>query len=443
MNPSACSSCRGSRIGQLTIVSLCVLLVLAPFAFAAGTTGSAGGRFYRLYWYEKGLEHGNPHFNARVRVNDPEIALNPRFMYRAEPRGNGMIQIRIEEDLAQLAAAELYLELWGGHPGTANKRVTINGRSQYSIPENGTSDSNCTHLYPALSLKLTDLVNGYNALQFACDKGSSFWGHFIVDNAALRLALKPDHPDLKKFGLVGFQAAVKATPAGGERESIQLQLSASSPNLLAIASVEYQGFYRGYAENGSLEAVTWHGFTKARQAVAVVAASQQSPFVAGWDFSMLQAQEDAAVQAIVHFKEHPELSYVTAPVRSLRLVHPEPKKVELITSKDLPKPFWSRAGRKNQCTLELATDPAVIEKAELHVVVWDGGAGTVKNYFTLNGHPLAVAADGKHDVIYSKLPIEPRLLRRGENRIELLSDTEHHGIEILLPGPALAVRSAK
>lgn len=432
---------RRSRV-ELTILTASILLVLVPLVFA-DTAGLASGRFYRLYWYEKGIEQGNPLFNARFRVNDPDVALNPRFMYRSEPRGNGMMQIRIEEDLAQLSAAELYLELWGGHPGTANKRISINGRSQYSIPENGTSDGNCTHLYPTLSLKLTDLVNGYNALQFACDKGSSFWGHFIVDNAALRLSLKPDHPDLKKFGLAGFHAAVMTAPSGGRQETIRLELSASSPNLLAIASVDYQGFYHGYAENGSPETANWHGFTKARQPVATVASSQQSPFAAEWDFSMLPAQEDAAVQAIVRFKERPGLVFVTAPVRGLKLVRPEPKKVELITSKDLPKQFWSRAGRKSHCTLELGTDPAMIERAELHVVVWDGGAGTVKNYFTLNEHPLQVAGNAKHDVIYSKLPIEPALLRRGENRIELLSDTEHHGIEVLLPGPALVIRSPR
>jgi hypothetical protein len=39
------------------------------------------------------------------------------------------------------------------------------------------------------------------------------------------------------------------------------------------------------------------------------------------------------------------------------------------------------------------------------------------------------------------LPLEPGLLRQGSNRIELLSDTEHHGIEILPLGPAIVVRA--
>ena len=68
------------------------------------------------------------------------------------------------------------------------------------------------------------------------------------------------------------------------------------------------------------------------------------------------------------------------------------------------------------------------------------GRGTIDDYFTLNGVPLTVAGEGQHDVIYSVVPVDPELLRTGANRIELLSDTHHHGIEVLLPGPALVVR---
>jgi len=91
--------------------------------------------------------------------------------------------------------------------------------------------------------------------------------------------------------------------------------------------------------------------------------------------------------------------------------------------------------------LEHDVDPAEVERAELHVVVWDGGPGTVEEYFTLNGHALAVAGEVAHDVLYRVLPLEPSILRRGPNRIELLSNTDHHGIEMRLPGPALVVRS--
>jgi hypothetical protein len=156
---------------------------------------------------------------------------------------------------------------------------------------------------------------------------------------------------------------------------------------------------------------------------------------------MLPEQENMAVRATVHFKEAPDLIYVTPEVHGLRTPARPGSGVRVYGSADQPRPFWSRAGRKNACTIALDVEPDRIERAELHVAIWDGGRGTVADYFMLNGRPLPVAADGKHRVIYSVLPLEPALLRRGANRIELLSDTEHHGLEVLFPGPALVVRT--
>ena len=204
------------------------------------------GFFLREYWYQPGLEHGNPRFDGRFRVNAPEVVLDPRFMYRSEVRENGLMLILIEEDLARIFGAGLSLELWGGHPGSGEKRVTINGRSTYVIPDVGSAHS-CTHSYPLVPLKVTDLVNGYNALQFAVDQGDTFWGHFIVDNAALQLGLREDHPDLVEASLSAFDARTVAARASGENLVLTLEAS----DLSRIERVDFVGAYEGYDENGS------------------------------------------------------------------------------------------------------------------------------------------------------------------------------------------------
>jgi hypothetical protein len=397
------------------------------------------GRFLRLHWFEPGMEHGNPMPNRRFRVNSPEVVLHPTFGKRSEVKSSGMLQIRAEEDLSLLAGAELYLELWGGHPGTANKRVTINGRSTYAIPEVGTAAGNCTHQYPLLPLQITDLVSGYNALQFACDQGTSFWGHFIVDQACLRAELKPDHPDLKAAGLDGFSASVRATP--GTDETLRLELAVPPALARSIADVAFQGYYTGYDENGDGSQRDWHGFTKGREPVGHLGTALETPFAGEWDLSMLPEQKDMQVRAMVRFRERPDLVYLTAPTGGLSVLERRGVRVTSHAPTDLPRPFWSRAGLKRECTIDLDLEPGLIERAELYVVVWDGGTGTVKEYFTLNGHPLSVVGAGRHDTLYSRTLIPPQWLRRGANRIELLSDTEHHGIEVLLPGPELVVRS--
>ena len=93
-----------------------------------------------------------------------------------------------------------------------------------------------------------------------------------------------------------------------------------------------------------------------------------------------------------------------------------------------------------ECTIDLDVNPDDITEAELHVVAWTGGAGTVSDYFTLNGKHFPIAEGHDHTTVYSRLKVDPKLLRRGENNFVLRSDTKHHGIEIMLPGPALMVR---
>ena len=400
--------------------------------------GSSSPRFLRHHWFEMGQEHFNPPVNGRFRVNAPEAVLHPEYGDRQETKGNGMMLIRADEDPRAIAAAELYCELWGGHPGTAGHRVTINGRSMYKFAVPGKED--CTHLYPTIPLKLTELVNGYNALQFACDTGTTFWGHFIVDNACLRVELKPADTDLKKHGLDGFSAKVDVA-GDAQPEQFKLSLRANSRDVERIAAVHFQGHYDGYDENGDGRMRDWHGFTKRRRPTAMIVSVTKAPFKATWDVSMLPSQADLKVRALVEFKDYAHLVYETAATAAPNIAK-RPSSVTIHHAQDLPHPFWSRANNKQSCTIDLPYEPDEIERAELHIVVWDGGAGNVKDYFTLNGKFLPVADKGRHDVLYRRMAIESSLLRRGANRIELLSDTDHHGIEVLLPGPAIVVRGA-
>jgi hypothetical protein len=415
--------------------------VLAAEVESRPGPGVNAGQFWRIHWYERGLEHGNPGYDGRFRVNSPEVVLHPQFGQRTEARENGLMLLRAEEDLGRLTQAQLYLELWGGHPGSANKRVTLNGRSTYYLPRVGTEEMNCTYSYPLVELKISDLVNGYNACQFALDQGKTFWGHMIVDNACLRVALTHKHPDLLQAGLGEFRAAVTALSL--ERGSEGFALSLECPAAATVESVDFEGCYFGYDENGDTRTTDWHGFTKARRPVAILGTATTAPFQLTWRTEMLPAQKDVAVRAAVHFKGQTNLVYVTPARAGLEIAARANSEVTLYASHDLPPGFWSRANSKKQCTIYLDVAPARIERAELHVNAWTGGAGNAKDYFKLNGRHFPVAEGARHELIYSRLEVPREVLRQGINEIELLSDTEHHGIEILLPGPCLMVRGKK
>lgn len=414
------------------------LAATAP-AWDAPPESQTEGRFWRWHWYTRGQTNGNPAYEARFRVNAPEVSLHPAFGRRVEAREHGLMQIKAEEDLFLLTAAEFYCEAWGGHPGTANKRITVNGRSTYFLPRVGTEDGHCTYFYPAVPLKITDLVNGFNAVQFAVDQGTTVWGHMLVDNAAVRVALTNRHPDLVKSGLANFTVSVKAEPWPG-KEGFTLSLNGAADAAASIASVDFQGWYHSYDENGNLQRRDWHGFTKHRAPTATLGAVSAAPFTVNWDTSLLPAQDNVAVRAAVRFKADTNVVFLTAASAGLRIAPRAGVAVVLFTPHDLPDHFWSRAGQLKTCHLDLDLAPARIEKAELHVVTWTGGAGTVKEYFRLNGVHYPVAEGDRHEVVYSRLPVDPKNLKRGLNRLELLSDTEHHGIEVIYPGPALMVR---
>jgi hypothetical protein len=207
-----------------------------------------------------------------------------------------------------------------------------------------------------------------------------------------------------------------------------------------IEKVEYWGRYAGYDENGDGETHDWHGYTKDGKPVANIGTiSAGSCTAATWSLAMIPRQAPIEARARIHFEAgNATLVYETAAVK---VADAEPgSPIKLVPASDLPRPFWSRAGETRQCVLRLDVEPNRVEQAELHIIIWDGGAGDVGHPVTLNGQPLSVVGSGKHDVLYRVLPIDRDLLKQGDNTLRVLSDTDHHGIEVLLPGPALMVR---
>ena len=407
----------------------CTCLAALVLVIAACGCAQAEGEFIRSFCY---AGKGNA-----FRVNSPGTAMG-RYRDRWEAKQTGELKLRIGMDLDHVRRAELYLELWGGHPGVARKRFTLNGKATYALPEVGAAAGHCTYSYPAVELKLDDLVPGVNAFQFTCDKGQAFWGHYLLRAACVRLAVASGHPSIRRAGLTGFAARVSAKPAGGDA----IKLSVSCPRALRerIASVEYWGRYRGYDENGDGNSEDFHGFTKDLKPVGIIAVAGGPSFEADWDLSMVPDSRQLAVRAVVRFKGASDLAFVTDPLTDVSF--PRRKGlVRLIYAKNLPRPFWSRAGRKKMCTLMLDDDLEQVERAQLHLTVWDGGRGKVASPLRLNGKAMPTPRwRGRHDLLYTVLDLDPSALRKGANEVLVHSDTAHHGIEVCLPGPALVVR---
>ena len=166
--------------------------------------------------------------------------------------------------------------------------------------------------------EITDLVNGYDAVQFALDQGTTFWGHMLVDNAAIRVALTDGHPDLGKLGFAEFTATVKVKPLAG-LDGFTLTLDCPSTLAALIAGVDFQGWYHGYDENGNLQRLDWHGYSKSRKAMGLAGQLGRCRKHRLWDASLLPAQQDVAVRAAVRFKADANLVFLTAATTGLRI----------------------------------------------------------------------------------------------------------------------------
>ncbi|MCR9294721.1 MAG: hypothetical protein NXI32_18540, partial [bacterium] len=264
---------------------------------AQGRDWPDGQCFFQRYWFQMGEQFNNPSVNGRFRVNDPYVATHPTFHSRSEPKGNGMLTIPVQHSLRNIEAARLYLELWGGHPHSHNRRVSINGRSTYPI--HNADDNHCTHIYEEIPILITDLVQGPNALQFAVDGEHTFWGHFIVEEAAIDVLLPTTSPQVQELDLSSPpQVSVDAT----ETEQWLLSLDVSEQAATRIQAVHYFARYEGYDENGDGSRWDWHGMTKRKVPVGHLGSSTTYPFSCSWDVSMLAAQSDVAIRAIIEFQ---------------------------------------------------------------------------------------------------------------------------------------------
>jgi hypothetical protein len=404
------------RVNAVAAVALTALSTVAGCGSSQEVT--------RSFWFV-----GPP---RQFRVNSPDAGQGP-YSDRWEAQQDGRMVLRVDDDLRNLTRAWLCLELWGGHPGVAAKRVTVNGRTTYELPEMGASGGHCTYSYPQIELRPDDLVSGDNVLEFTCDKGTAFWGHYIVRAAGIRLELRQDHP------LASMAPRGCAVRCDRDGEVMRLGLDVPDDQRSRIARVVYRGRYRGYDENGDGVGDDWHGVTLDGQAVDCVGGSSEPPFAVAWDVRMVPDQPSVEVQADIYVAGHEGLVCRTPSVSVA--MPPRAARVVMLNATRLPRPFWSRAGNRKECDIEVPSHPADIERAVLHTHVWDGGKSGIERPLGINGQALSTPDwMGRHSPIHSVLDVPPACLAEGRNTVSLLSDAEHHGIEVCLPGPALVVR---
>ncbi len=417
-------------------------ILLFSMLFVFTNESIAQGKFFREYWAEFNSAINKKNLN-HWRVNDETVALHDRYGKRRETQTNGLILIPLDEDLFMLEKSELYLELWGGHKNTENKRFYLNGRGPYLLPKTGIENGYYSYSFPTILLKIKNMVRGKNAFQFAIDKGRSGWGHYIVKEAALRCYLKKDHPDLLTNGIENFDAVVKVNvEADNISDMTPLTLTFLKKYLPIIDSVKYFARYTGFDDKGLQKDNYWHGITVRRKSVNHVGSSKVAPYNINWDTEMIPDQSGPmAVRAIVYLKNG--FQYQTASTSTL-FFPKERSSVKMYKCEPFPKYFASRMSSKQTATLTLPSNIKNIEKTELVIKNWGKHKGHNKGPFRLNDKPYSLFTDVVSRIFaFSKININNDDLLPGENKFSVMSDSKHHSLEIFLPGPVLFVKEKK
>jgi hypothetical protein len=113
------------------------------------------------------------------------------------------------------------------------------------------------------------------------------------------------------------------------------------------------------------------------------------------------------------------------------------------TAENVPRNFWVRAGAKKNCDIWI-DELAGATNAMLFHRTWNGedggaGSGTVQLPLYVNSWRGKVGGVS-HNYALSRVDIPLNSLVAGLNQVAYTSNTSHHGIEILWPGPAILVR---
>jgi hypothetical protein len=117
--------------------------------------------------------------------------------------------------------------------------------------------------------------------------------------------------------------------------------------------------------------------------------------------------------------------------------------VKLYKPYGVPSRYWVRAGATKSSKVNINSLSGA-NQAKLLVRTWngrEGGAGSGSD-----SNPLKVNSwNGKiggrdHQYAFTSPSVPLSALKTGENTISFHSTTDHHGIEVLWPGPAIIIK---
>lgn len=343
-------------------------------------------------------------------------------------------------DLAEAVRAEIYLEIWSGHPGTSDKAIRINGGAWIPLAAPATIpgdigslpdlDPTCYQYFSYLSipLALEQLQEGDNSLEFRAGPQVCYdfgWGQWGAYGITFRIY----YDDAKPHPTGRVTSPLKGASLG---EQVHLEAVADSPNG-PIEQVDYIALYEDFDYEGNGVYRQWHYNYRLGRIQRHLGSASESPFAITWDTGWVPDQ-DRLVRLAARIRDADDLYYITPAVENLRLERPG-FSVKLYKPYQVPPNWVSRMNQRHGNRVFVADDLSRATDAQLLLSTWNGNHGLVGVNDLLFG---SVGQD--HRLGFDVLPVPLDLLHYGVNLLYTDSATSSHGLEVMWPGIALKVR---
>jgi hypothetical protein len=430
------------------------LLILASVAAASSQVFKSPppGSVYREYKMYMPMDLGPP---GSGRVTTPEAAQNYPDRVWSPTNEYGDIYLPNRTfvftgvQTSNAIRAEMVITMWGGHVGTTPKWFTFNGE-RVDIPElqttptNGecyTSQYNVAVDVPLPQLGSDNAIQGDAGGQTSC--GGFGWPQWAWYGAILRVYYNPSsvtHPS-------GQITSPGNSSTFGENPTVTVATSGG----VGTDRVDVLAYYDGYDTDGDGVFLEYHNDYHSietdvgpRIGNHVGTSTTGGPnFQVSWNTGTVPDQNAGVVKFIARIHGSNGVWFVTDEVADLTF-HRASGSKKLYKPRGVQEYYWVRNNENPRSSYVDIATLSDMTNAFLVLRTWNGIDGAAEagqsHYTRVNGWETPEYGQN-HYYSYDRIPIDApgSNLNVGENVVSFYSQSIHHGIEILWPGPAIMV----
>jgi hypothetical protein len=419
------------------ILSFLVFISSSLYAGFAGG-GPQSGDIYKEFYIN--MQNNNKDW----RVTDPN-ATNPGSPGNSpgDFLPNPTMYFNLSSfDLQDASKAEAVIDLWGGHVGTTGKKVSFNG-NWISIPELSTTPTSgqcyTQQTNVLVSIPLNALKVGSNSMQGTSGGQTCYnfdWGQWGWYGVVIRIYYSSAKPHAS--GNISY-------PSSGATINDDPTISANVSG--SVNRVDFLAYYDGYDTDGDGVFSDWQrGYHRQSWGNQIginnhIGTTTSSPWQSNWNTQWVPDQASGAIKILARIRDNNNVWYVTSAVQNITLQRTS-FSVRLYKPWDVPENFWVRAGQTKSSKVNIST-LSDAQSAIVLVRTWNGQDGQAEpgqNHFTRVNSTYLPNYGNDHFYKFDMVSLNVSALTTGTNTITFNSESSHHGIEIMWPGPAIVVR---